>query len=128
MGYLNFILATVFFLKQAITVTKPAWTDHFPLLTCCVSVVSGVTGAYNTTLDDAFAKELRRAYYACVTYIDDLFGEALGLLDDYGLADDTVVVFTSDHGWQLGEHAEWAKQTNFELAVRTPVMIKVPGE
>ena len=93
-----------------------------------MSVVSGVTGAYNTTLDDAFAKELRRAYYACVTYIDDLFGDAVQLLDDYGLADDTVVVFTSDHGWQLGEHAEWSKQTNFELAVRTPVMIKVPGK
>ena len=42
-----------------------------------MSVVSGVTGAYNTTLDDAFAKELRRAYYACVTYIDDLFGDAV---------------------------------------------------
>ena len=49
------------------------------------------------------------------------------VLDMHGLADNTVVVFTSDHGWQLGEHAEWAKQTNFELATRVVTMIKVPG-
>ena len=49
------------------------------------------------------------------------------VLDMHGLADNTVIVFTSDHGWQLGEHAEWAKQTNFELATRVVTMIKVPG-
>ena len=87
----------------------------------------GVTGAYNQTLPDSKALELRRAYYATVTFIDEMIGDVLNKLDEVGLRDDTVVVFTSDHGWQLGEHNEWAKQTNFELAVKIPTMIRIPG-
>ena len=42
-------------------------------------------------------------------------------MDDLGLADDTIVVFLGDHGWQLGEHAEWAKYTNFEVSLKSKV-------
>ena len=57
----------------------------------------------------------RRAYYSSVTYIDFEIGRVLDALDDLGLADSTIVAFWGDHGWQLGEHAEWAKHTNFEV-------------
>ena len=87
----------------------------------------GVTGDFNTTLPDYVTKNLRRAYAATVTYIDDQIGQVLEKLETTGLADNTVVVFLGDHGFQLGEHAEWCKQTNFELATRAPLMIKVPG-
>ena len=86
-----------------------------------------IAGDYNTTLPDYQTFEMRRAYYASTSYVDDLIGQMMNILDMYGLADNTVVVFTSDHGFQLGEHAEWLKQTNFELATRTVTMIKVPG-
>lgn len=43
-----------------------------------------------------------------------------------GLAEDTIVVLMSDHGYQLGEHADWAKKTNFELDTHVTMMIKVP--
>ena len=44
-----------------------------------------------------------------------------------GLAENTVVVVWGDHGWQLGEHSEWAKHTNFEVANRVPLVVRVPG-
>ena len=48
-------------------------------------------------------------------------------MDDLGLADDTIVVFLGDHGWQLGEHAEWCKHTNFGLVTNAPMLISIPG-
>ena len=41
----------------------------------------------------------------------------LNVLEELGLADSTIVAFWGDHGWQLGEHAEWAKHTNFEVVL-----------
>jgi len=58
--------------------------------------------------------------------MDTHVGQILDALDATGLANDTVIIFHADHGWQLGEHAEWRKMTNFELATRVPLMISVP--
>ena len=84
---------------------------------------------YNTTepLPSFKVRELRRAYYACVTFMDTLVGRVLDELEAQGLEDDTIVVFWGDHGWHLGEHGAWSKQTNFELATRVPVMLRIPG-
>ncbi len=72
-------------------------------------------------------KELRRGYYAAVSYIDDLIGQVVGALWNLGLAKDTIISFLGDHGYQLGEHGEWCKHTNFELATNAPMMVSVPG-
>ena len=69
---------------------------------------------------------LRRAYYAATSFMDSLVGEVLAELETLNLANDTIVSFHADHGWQLGEHNEWCKQTNFELATRVPMMIRAP--
>ncbi|KAL0973966.1 hypothetical protein UPYG_G00213620 [Umbra pygmaea] len=74
-----------------------------------------------------FQLQIRQHYYASVTYIDSQVGRLLNALDDLGLAEDTVIVFTSDHGWSLGEHGEWAKYSNFDVATRVPLMFYVPG-
>lgn len=58
------------------------------------------------------AAQIRQGYYASVAYVDDLFGKLMSGLD----LDNTVVVVLGDHGWSLGEHAEWAKYSNFEVA------------
>ena len=84
-------------------------------------------GEINVTLPDWKMRELRRAYYSSVTYIDEEIGRVLDELDLLGLAESTIVVFLGDHGWQLGEHAEWSKHTNFEITNRTPLMIHMPG-
>ena len=71
-------------------------------------------------------QQLRAGYYSAVTHTDKLFGEVMDALESSGVADDTFVVVTGDHGWQLGEHAEWGKHTNYELAVHVPLIVRVP--
>jgi hypothetical protein len=71
-------------------------------------------------------KELIHGYYACVSYIDAQLGRLMDALEAEGLAENTIVVVWGDHGWHLGDHGQWTKHTNFELATRIPMMIKVP--
>ncbi|XP_053555127.1 iduronate 2-sulfatase [Bombina bombina] len=70
---------------------------------------------------------IRQSYFSSVSYLDTQVGELLSSLEDLGLSDSTVIVFVSDHGWSLGEHGEWAKYSNFDVATRVPLMFYVPG-
>ena len=70
------------------------------------------------------ARELVRAYYACVSYMDAQVGRLLDALDELGLSESTTVVLVGDHGYHLGEHGLWNKHTNFENAVRTPLIVR----
>lgn len=70
-----------------------------------------------------------QAYYACVSMIDDQVGRLLDSLDELGIADRTIVVFWSDHGYHLGEHGGvWQKRTLFEQGARTPLIIRSPRQ
>ena len=79
-------------------------------------------------IPEDLARRLRHGYYAATSYMDAQIGLVLDALEKEGLADDTVIVLWGDHGWQLGEHGLWHKHTNFELAVRAPLVISVPGQ
>jgi uncharacterized sulfatase len=68
-----------------------------------------------------------RGYLACVTYVDAQAGRVLEAIRRLGLADDTIVVFASDHGWHLGEHGLWHKRSLFEESARVPFLVFVPG-
>lgn len=78
-------------------------------------------------LSDGYAKKLRHAYYASVSYVDAQIGKVLDELERLGLADNTIVVLWGDHGWHLGDHRVWGKHTLFEKALRAPLILKVPG-
>lgn len=78
-------------------------------------------------VSDETALQLIRGYYACVSFIDVQIGRLLDELEQLGIADNTIIVFWGDHGWQLGEHGFWCKHTNFEVASRTPLLIVAPG-
>ena len=69
----------------------------------------------------------RRAYLACVRYTDRQVGRVLDVLDETGLSENTIVVLWGDHGWNLGDSALWAKHTPLERAVRSPLIISLPG-
>lgn len=69
-----------------------------------------------------YAARLRQGYYASVTYVDQLIGDLFSSVD----FSNTIIILTSDHGWSLGEHAEWAKYSNFDTAVRVPLIIYSP--
>lgn len=72
-------------------------------------------------------KELHRAYFAAVSYVDAQIGRVLDELDRSGLRENTVVVLWSDHGYHLGDHGMWGKGTNFEQAVRSTLIVSAPG-
>jgi arylsulfatase A-like enzyme len=69
---------------------------------------------------------LLHGYRACVSYVDAQVGRLLDKLDELGLAESTVVCLWGDHGWHLGDHAMWCKHSNFEQAVRAPLLIASP--
>lgn len=69
----------------------------------------------------------RAAYYGLVTYLDEKIGRLLDALETQGLADNTVVIYTSDHGESLGEHGLWRKMNFYEQSARVPLQIAWPG-
>ena len=71
-------------------------------------------------------KGLLQAYYASVSYMDAQVGRVLDALKEKGLEDNTIVVFSSDHGYLLGHHQKFQKQHLFEEATRVPFIISVP--
>jgi iduronate 2-sulfatase len=81
----------------------------------------------NLGMTDTLCRESKRGYYASTTFIDVQIGRVLAALKDLGLEENTIVVFWADHGWQLGQHGQWEKQTVFEWSARVPFMMAGPG-
>jgi len=73
-------------------------------------------------------KHAVRAYLASITFADAQFGRLLDTLETSDYADNTIVVFWSDHGWHLGEKRHWHKMTLWEEATRVPFLIAAPGQ
>ncbi len=69
----------------------------------------------------------RHAYYGAISYIDDQLGKLVAALDVAGVADNTAIVFISDHGEALGERGLWFKRSFFDVALRVPMIVSVPG-
>ncbi|MGI9259628.1 MAG: sulfatase [Gammaproteobacteria bacterium] len=78
-------------------------------------------------LEESQALNLIHAYHAAVSYADALVGKVLDGVSDLGLEEDTIVLLLGDHGWSLGEHTQWNKNSLFDIALRTPLIVRVPG-
>lgn len=81
-------------------------------------------------LIDYSDEELRRAragYYAIISYLDDKIGRMIAVLEETGQLDNTVIIYTSDHGEMAGEHGMWRKSNFYEQSSRIPMIISWPG-
>lgn len=78
-------------------------------------------------IDELARRETIRAYYASISFLDANVGRLLDAVDRLGLANSTIVVFVSDHGYHLGEQGQWMKQTLFERSARAPLIVAGPG-
>ena len=133
-----FFLAVGFYRPHTPYVSPKPYFDRYPEQQ--MPVVRGVKedqadlpapalGSYKKE-QDKLTDELRRqcvqAYYASITFMDAQVGRVLDKLNRLGLAENTIVVFTSDHGYHLGEHGLWQKMSVFEESARVPLIIAAP--
>ncbi len=77
-------------------------------------------------LSDENQRLLKHGYYACVSFVDAQIGRVINELSRLDLRENTIIILWGDHGWKLGEHRSWCKQTNYENDTRAPLIICAP--
>lgn len=86
----------------------------------------GSRKAEQATMTDAQRRQAQQAYRASISFLDAQVGRVLDALEKNGLAENTIVVFTSDHGYHMGEHGLYQKMSLFEESARVPLVIVAP--
>lgn len=132
-----FFLAVGFFRPHCPFVAPKKYFDMYPLDKIPMPLESATDWndkpeaakwrTFNYELEETKRRELIRAYYASITFVDAQVGKLLDALDRLKLAENTIVVFWSDHGYNVGQHGQWQKQSLFEHSARVPLIISVPG-
>lgn len=134
-----FFLAVGFYRPHTPYVAPKPWFEKHPLDTVTLphvpadhdaKIPPGAIGSRKKEQDrlvGELGREALQAYRASVSFVDAQVGIVVDALDRLGLSDDTVMVFTSDHGYHLGEHGLWQKQSLFEESARVPLVIVAPG-
>ena len=77
-------------------------------------------------IDLELQRTLKHAYLSCISYVDAQVGRMIAALEASGVADNTIVILWSDHGFHLGEMGMWCKATNYEIGTRVPMIIRTP--
>lgn len=134
-----FFLALGFFRPHTPYVSPEKWFKGYPVADMPVvtdvkedqaDLPAPALGSYKKEQDrltDGLRRQTVQAYFAAISFMDAQAGKVLDALDRLGLAENTIVVFTSDHGYHLGEHGLWQKQSIFEESARVPLLIAAPG-
>jgi iduronate 2-sulfatase len=134
-----FFLAVGFFRPHTPYVSPKPWFEKYPKEQ--MPVVQGVAedqkdippaglASYKKEQDnltDDLRRQTVQAYFASISFMDAQVGRVLDALKRLGLEENTIVLFMSDHGYHLGEHGLWQKQSVFEECARVPLIIAAPG-
>ncbi len=107
--------------------TTPSSNEHFLRTISPPAAKSLRARKEQINLDDLTIKTVKEAYYATTSFVDAQIGKVLNKLEETGLDKNTIVIFTSDHGYHLGEKGHWQKQTLYDLSTRVPLIISGPG-
>ena len=93
-------------------------------------VPAAALGSYKKEQDkltDELRQQCVQAYYGSISFMDAQVGRVVDALDRLGLSENTIIVFTSDHGYHMGEHGLYQKMSLFEGSARVPMLIVAPG-
>ena len=134
-----FFLAVGFYKPHCPWVAPQKWFDMYKLKD---EVLPPITAEWKATVPEVAlastkpwpykgvtaeeARQCRLAYHATISFVDAQIGRVVDALDRLGLADNTIIVFWSDHGYHLGEHGLWMKQSCYEESTRVPLIIVAP--
>ena len=133
-----FFLAVGFYRPHTPYVAPQRYFAHYPPERIALPALSaddrtrtpaaayGSALAVQDTMTDPQRRAAIQAYHASITFMDAQVGRVLDALDRLGLAENTVVLFTSDHGYHLGDHGLWQKRSLFERSARVPLIIAPP--
>ena len=92
-------------------------------------VSAAIRDGFDTNrIDDAETQRAREGYFACVSYLDEILGDMLARLQADGALDNTIIVYTSDHGEMAGELGTWWKSGWYEACTRVPLMVSTPAQ
>ena len=133
-----FFLAVGFFRPHTPYVAPKKYFDLYPVNTISLPVEPAndmddipqaalFTKPANWGLSEAKRKEAIQGYHAALSFMDAQLGRVLDALDHLQLSNNTIIVLWSDHGYNLGQHGQWMKQSLFENSARVPLIISVPG-
>ncbi|NBV87042.1 MAG: DUF229 domain-containing protein, partial [Verrucomicrobia bacterium] len=135
----RFFLGAGFYRPHTPFVAPKKWFDLYPLEKIQLPVLSEEDRAREpksaylsahkeeAAMTDTQRREAIQAYLAAASFMDAQVGRMLDALERLGLAENTVIVFTSDHGYHLGDHGLWQKQSLFERSARVPLIVSAPG-
>lgn len=135
-----FFLGVGFYKPHTPYIVPKKWFDLYPLDKVVAPVVPAhyrdqvPEGALESTtpwpdfgVTPEQSHECKRAYYAAISFVDAQIGKVVAAVDRLGLSDNTIIVFWADHGYHVGDHGLWFKQSCFEHAARVPLIIAAPG-
>lgn len=134
-----FFLAVGFFRPHTPYVAPKKYFDLYPLDEIELPQLSAddqkrvPAAAYSSakqdqeTMTDQQRREAIQAYWSSITFMDAQIGRVVDALDRLGLADNTIIVMTSDHGYHMYEHGLWQKMSLFENSARVPLIVVAPG-
>ncbi len=118
-----FFIAAGFSLPHSPWYAPRKYFDLYPLET--IPLPEADTDNQNT---EENKRQSRASYFACVSFVDAQIGLIIDELERQSLADNTIIVFTSDHGFHLGEHGIWDKRSLYEESARVPLIVFAPGK